>query len=156
MFAVPERRQRTDGALSLDSRLQRARLEIENQTGLAGEADVPPDGMRTACRDVKRSEDGSVERHQIGRTVYKRREGRRATALCLNGKTGAATPAMAQCRPDRCLNSWIASRNRPMWTKAIADGEELLGTKWQSLLQGEVIASDNTRYRRALRQPVHE
>src|SRR6266478_4540279 len=38
-----------------------------------------------------------------------------ATALCLNGKTEAATPVMAQCRPDRCPNSCIASHHRPLW-----------------------------------------
>jgi hypothetical protein len=46
-----------------------------------------------------------------------------ATALCLKGKTEAAVPAMAQCRPDRCPNSCIASRHRPLSAKAIADGE---------------------------------
>jgi hypothetical protein len=49
-----------------------------------------------------------------------------ATALCLKGKTETATPAMAQRRPDRCPNSCITSRHRPMWAKAIAEGEDLL------------------------------
>ncbi len=73
-----------------------------------------------------------------------------ATALCLKGKTDAATPAMAQCRPDRCPNSCIASHHRPLWAKAIADGEELLKTKRLSPLQREVIEDDLQRYRKTL------
>jgi hypothetical protein len=61
-----------------------------------------------------------------------------ATALCLNGKTETATPTMAQCRPDRFPNSCIASHHRPLWAKAIADGEELLSCRH--------------RYRKVLRQ----
>lgn len=45
-----------------------------------------------------------------------------ATALCLHGKTEAATPAMAQCRPYRRPNSCIANHHRPLWAKAVADG----------------------------------
>ena len=75
-----------------------------------------------------------------------------ATALCLNGKTDATMPAMAQCRPDKCPNSCIASRHRPLWAKAIADGENLLKTKRLSPLQREAIASDISRYRAVLRR----
>lgn len=74
-----------------------------------------------------------------------------ATALCLNGKTDVATPAMAQCRPDRCPNSCITSRHRPLWAKAIADGEELLKTKRLSPLQRQAIEQDLQRYRSTLR-----
>jgi integrase len=74
-----------------------------------------------------------------------------ATALCLNGKTEAATPAMAQCRPDRCPNSCIARHHRPLWAKAIADGEELLKTRRLSPLQREAIEMDLKRYRNVLK-----
>lgn len=73
-----------------------------------------------------------------------------ATALCLNGKAEAATPAMAQCRPDRCPNSCIASHHRQLWAKAIADGEQLLKTKRLSPLQREVLELDIRRYRKAI------
>jgi hypothetical protein len=75
-----------------------------------------------------------------------------ATALCLNGKSDHSTPAMAQCRPDRCPNSCITSRHRPLWAKAIADGEELLRTKRLSPLQREAIEADIARYRKAIRE----
>jgi hypothetical protein len=75
-----------------------------------------------------------------------------ATALCLNGETNTARPAMAQCRPDRCPNSCITSQHRPLWAKAIADGEELLKTKRLSPLQREAIEGDVKRYRTALRR----
>jgi len=75
-----------------------------------------------------------------------------ATALCLNRKSEAATPVMAQCRPDRCPNSCISSRHRPLWAKAIADGEELLKTKRLSPLQREAIEADVARYRKVVRQ----
>ncbi len=73
-----------------------------------------------------------------------------ATALCLNGKLDHSRPAMAQCRPDRCPNSCITSRHRPLWAKAIADAEELLKTKRLSPLQREAIESDIARCRRML------
>ena len=73
------------------------------------------------------------------------------TALCLNGKTEAAAPAMAQCRPDKCPNSCIASRHQPLWAKVIADGEELLKTKRLSPPQREAIEGDIKRYRAVLR-----
>ena len=76
-----------------------------------------------------------------------------ATALCLNGKTEVTAPAMAQCRPDKCPNSCITSRHRPLWTKAIVDGEQLLKTKRLSPLQRSAIETDLQRYRRALKTP---
>jgi len=79
-----------------------------------------------------------------------------ATALCLNGKTEAAAPAMAQCRPDRCPNSCITNRHRPMWKRAIADGEALLRTKRLSQLQRTAIDADIQRYRRAIRASSQE
>lgn len=75
-----------------------------------------------------------------------------ATALCLAGKAEYNTPALAQCRPDRCPNSCITSRHRPLWEKAIADGEELLKTKRLSPLQRQTIEDDINRYRALLRQ----
>ena len=75
-----------------------------------------------------------------------------ATALCLNGKTDRATPAMAQCQPDRCPNSCITSRHRPVWEQAIADAEVLLKTKRLSPLQRQAIEGDLARYRKTLRQ----
>jgi hypothetical protein len=74
-----------------------------------------------------------------------------ATAFCLNGKTEAAMPAMARCRPDRCPNSCITSHHRPLWAKAITDGEELLKSKRLSPLQREAIEADLARYRKVLR-----
>ena len=74
-----------------------------------------------------------------------------ATALCLNGKTDHSRPAMAQCRPDRCPNSCITDRHRPLWAKAITDGEELLKTRRLSPLQREAIDADITKYRKAIR-----
>ena len=74
-----------------------------------------------------------------------------ATALCLNGKTETAMPAMAQCCPDRCPNSCIASHHRPLWAKAIADGEELLKTRRLPPLQREAIEMDLKRYRNVLK-----
>ena len=73
-----------------------------------------------------------------------------ATALCLNGKADDSRPAMAQCRPDRCPNSCITSRHRPLWAKAIADGEELLKTKRLSPLQRQAVEVDIVRYRHAV------
>jgi hypothetical protein len=73
-----------------------------------------------------------------------------ATALCLNGKTETATPAMAQCRPDRCPNSCVANHHRSSWAKAIADGEELLRIGQLSPLQREAIEVDLKRYRKVL------
>jgi integrase len=75
-----------------------------------------------------------------------------ATALCLNGKSERTAPAMAQCRPDRCPNSCITSRHRPLWAKAIADGEALLKTKRLSPLQRQAIESDVDRYRSVIRR----
>ena len=75
-----------------------------------------------------------------------------ATALCLNGKTERTTPALAQCRPDRCPNSCITNRHRPLWERAIADGEELLKTKRLSPLQRGVISDDIKRYRGVVRK----
>jgi hypothetical protein len=60
-------------------------------------------------------------------------------------------PAMAQCCPDRCPNSCIASHHRPLWAKAIADGEELLRTQRLSPLQREAIEVDLKRYRKVLK-----
>jgi hypothetical protein len=73
-----------------------------------------------------------------------------ATALCLNGKTESAVPIMAQCRPDRCPNSCIASHHRPLWAKAIADGEEFLRTRL-SPLQQAAIEEDLKRYRKVIK-----
>jgi integrase len=74
-----------------------------------------------------------------------------ATALCLNGKAEQTAPAMAQCRPDRCPNSCITSRHRPLWAKAVADAEDLLKTKRLTPLQRDALASDVRRYRAVLR-----
>jgi hypothetical protein len=76
------------------------------------------------------------------------------TALCHNGRTEAAAPAMAQCRPDRCPSSCIASHHRPLWAKAITDGEKLLRTRRLSPLQREAIEVDLKRYRKVLRTPM--
>ncbi len=73
-----------------------------------------------------------------------------ATALCLNGKTESAVPIMAQCRPDRCPNSCIASHHRPLWAKAIVDGEEFLRTRL-SPLQQAAIEEDLKRYRKVIK-----
>ena len=75
-----------------------------------------------------------------------------ATALCLNGKTDRSAPALAQCCPDRCPNSCITSRHRPLWAKAIADGEDMLKTRRLSSLQKTAIEQDLKRYRSVLRQ----
>lgn len=75
-----------------------------------------------------------------------------ATALCLNGRAEQTAPAMAQCRPDRCPNSCITSRHRPLWAKAMADGEELLKTKRLPALQRQAIESDVGRYRSVIRR----
>jgi integrase len=75
-----------------------------------------------------------------------------AAALCLSGKTDHSRPAMAQCCPDRCPNSCIAGHHRPLWAKAIGDGEELLRTGRLSLLQRQAIEVDLKRYRNALRR----
>ena len=75
-----------------------------------------------------------------------------ATALCLNGKTERTAPALAQCRPDRCPNSCITNRHRPLWAKAIADGEALLKTNRLSPLQREAISDDIKRYRDVVRK----
>lgn len=61
---------------------------------------------------------------------------------------------MAQCRPDRCPNSCIASHHRPRWAKVISDGEELLKTKRLSSLQQEVIENDLRRYRNVVRKAL--
>jgi len=75
-----------------------------------------------------------------------------ATALCLSANVDRSTPAMAQCRPDRCPNSCIASRHRTMWAKAVADGETLLKTKRLSPLQKLAIENDAGRYRSVIRR----
>ena len=58
---------------------------------------------------------------------------------------------MAQCRPDRCSNSCITSRHRPLWAKAITDGEDLLRTKRLSPPQREAIELDIKRYKLTIR-----
>jgi hypothetical protein len=60
---------------------------------------------------------------------------------------GPAVPAMAQCRPDRCPNSCIATRHRPLWAKAITDGEELLRVKAAIGTPTLTIELDLRRYR---------
>ena len=69
-----------------------------------------------------------------------------------NGKTERTAPALAQCRPDRCPNSCITNRHRPLWAKAIADGEALLKTNRLSPLQREAISDDIKRYRDVVRK----
>lgn len=68
-----------------------------------------------------------------------------ATALCLNGKTERSAPAMAQCRPDRCPNSCITSRHRPVWAQAAEDAKLLLREKRLSELQRAVLRRDVDR-----------
>jgi hypothetical protein len=68
-----------------------------------------------------------------------------ATALCLNGKTQRSAPAMAQCRPDRCPNSCITSRHRPVWARAADDATILLREKRLSELQRVALCRDLDR-----------
>jgi hypothetical protein len=68
-----------------------------------------------------------------------------ATALCLNGKTERSTPAIAHCRPDRCPNSCIASRHRPVWAQAVEDAKMLLREKRLSELQRAALRRDVER-----------
>jgi hypothetical protein len=75
-----------------------------------------------------------------------------AIALCLNGNAERSSPAMAQCRPDKCPNSCITGKHRTQWEKAIADGETLLRTKRISPLQRTAIEQDVRRYRAAIRR----
>jgi integrase len=75
-----------------------------------------------------------------------------ALALCLYGKAERSSPAMAQCRPDKCPNSCITGKHRTQWEKAIADGETLLKTKRISPLQRTAIEQDVRRYRAAIRR----
>jgi hypothetical protein len=74
-----------------------------------------------------------------------------AAALCLNGKVERSAPAMVQCRPDRCPNSCITSRHRPVWERAIADGDALLKTKRLLPLQRNAIEQNVARYRQVIR-----
>lgn len=68
-----------------------------------------------------------------------------ATALCLNGKTERSAPAIAHCRPDRCPNSCIASRHRPVWAQAVEDAKMLLREKRLSELQRAALRRDVER-----------
>lgn len=68
-----------------------------------------------------------------------------ATALCLNGKTERSAPAIAHCRPDRCPNSCIASRHRPVWVQAVEDAKMLLREKRLSELQRAALRRDVER-----------
>jgi len=75
-----------------------------------------------------------------------------ATALCLNGKTETTTPAMAQCRPDRCPNSCITSRHRPMWSEAVEDVSGLLSQKRLPALQRLALEQELVRLKAVLRK----
>lgn len=68
-----------------------------------------------------------------------------ATALCLNGKTERSAPAIAHCCPDRCPNSCIASRHRPVWAQAVEDAKMLLREKRLSELQRAALRRDVER-----------
>jgi hypothetical protein len=75
-----------------------------------------------------------------------------ATALCLHGKTETATPAMAQCRPDRCPNSCITSRHRPMWSEAVEEVSRLLSQKRLPALQRLALEQELVRLKAVLRK----
>jgi integrase len=75
-----------------------------------------------------------------------------ATALCLSGKTDRSAPAMAQCRPDRCPNSCITSRHRPMWRKAVEDVCGLLSQKRLPAPQRLALEQELVRLKAVLRE----
>jgi hypothetical protein len=75
-----------------------------------------------------------------------------ATALCLSGKTDRSSPAIAQCRPDRCPNSCITSRHRPMWSKAVEEVCELLSQKRLPAPQRLALEQELARLKAVLRR----
>jgi hypothetical protein len=75
-----------------------------------------------------------------------------ATALCLSGKTDRSAPAMAQCRPDRCPNSCITSRHRPIWRKAVEDVCGLLSQKRLPAPQRLALEQELARLKTVLRE----
>jgi integrase len=75
-----------------------------------------------------------------------------ATALCLSVNADRSAPSMAQCRPDRCPNSCITSRHRPMWRKAVEDVCGLLSQKRLPAPQRLALEQELVRLRAVLRE----
>jgi integrase len=75
-----------------------------------------------------------------------------ATALCLSGKTDRSSPAIAQCRPDRCPNSCITSHHRPIWRKAVDDVCGLLSRKRLPAPQRLALEQELVRLKAVLRE----
>jgi integrase len=75
-----------------------------------------------------------------------------ATALCLSANADRSAPAMAQCRPDRCPNSCITSRHRPMWSKAVEEVCGLLSQKRLPAPQRLALEQELVRLKAVLRQ----
>jgi integrase len=75
-----------------------------------------------------------------------------ATALCLSVNADRSAPAMAQCRPDRCPNSCITSRHRPMWRKAVEDVCGLLSHRRLPAPQRLALEQELARLKAVLRQ----
>jgi hypothetical protein len=74
-----------------------------------------------------------------------------ATALCLNGKTERNAPSMAHCHPDRCPNSCVTSRHRPVWQRAADEVRTLLQEKRLPELQRAALQQELTRLSTVLR-----
>jgi hypothetical protein len=75
-----------------------------------------------------------------------------ATALCLSANAERSAPAMAQCRPDRCPNSCITSRHRPMWSKAVEEVCGLLSQKRLPAPQRLALEQELVRLKAVLRR----
>ncbi len=72
-----------------------------------------------------------------------------AVAHCLKG-VKSETPLIAQCHPDRCPNSYITERHRPVWEQAIATAKEHLNQRRLPVLQRTMIEQQIADFSRVI------
>jgi hypothetical protein len=76
---------------------------------------------------------------------------REETAACRAWQVTPAIPVFSRCRPDLCPNSRIERRHRPVWERAHANAEALLGMpRGVTANQTAILEHDRDRYRRVL------
>lgn len=73
------------------------------------------------------------------------------TAMCLSDVHGLRdTPVMSFCHPDRCPNSCISKKHKPIWEAAIIDVEALRRTSKLSVPQRVALEQEAKRMKRAI------
>lgn len=74
------------------------------------------------------------------------------TAMCLSDVKSDAqkTPVLSFCHPDRCANSCISARHKPVWEAAIADAEAMRSTPKLRSLQLVAIDQEIVRMKSAI------